>query len=300
MAQLTLPGGNSEVALDSCPIINGVENANPPTEIAATRAMALSNRLAVIDNRNRARPGITRQINAASVPIVVASYFGAGIYLLSDGTNLWSYSTLTKVKTLLATGLPFVAGPGSLPINACPGSNANIAAALFLNQGQGLYFWDGSNLNTVSMPVASPNMSFPIWFSNRLIAARTGTNDVVFSDLQTLPPNFGPLNNDLNVRVTLDAEGSDAINGLMGFQVGVVLAAKKGKMYAIYADPTAQVANFQKQIVSSVVGVAEHNTMRQIGNDALLLSESANGVFRLSRLQGTRKVWVYCKLSSRS
>src|SRR5258708_3340829 len=133
MAQLTLPGGNSEVALDSCPIINGVENANPPTEIAQTRAMAFTNRLAVIDNRNRARPGITRQINAAAVPIVVASYFGSGIYLLSDGTNLWSYSTLTKVQTLLTTGLPFVAGPGTAAINACPGGNPGTNAALFMN-----------------------------------------------------------------------------------------------------------------------------------------------------------------------
>jgi hypothetical protein len=261
--------------------------------------MAFANRLAVIDNRNRARPGITRQINAAAVPIVVASYFGGGLYLLSDGTNLWSYSTLTKVLTLLTTGLPFVAGAGSAPINSCPGGNPGTNAALFLNQGAGLYYWDGTNLNTVSMPTASPNMSYPIWFSNRLVTARTGTNDVVFGDLGAIPPNFGPGNNDLSVRVTLDAEGSDAINGLMGFQVGVVLAAKKGKIYAIYADPTATVANFHKQIVSSVVGVAEHNTMRQIGNDALMLSESANGVFRLSTLQGTDNVGVTDKLSAR-
>ena len=89
MAQLSGKGMAKDVAVDSCPIINGVENANPPTEIAQTRTQSSINRLAVIDNRNRSRPQIRRQKNTGANPIVIATYFGGGIYLISDGDKLW-------------------------------------------------------------------------------------------------------------------------------------------------------------------------------------------------------------------
>lgn len=288
-----------EVAIDSCPIINGVENANPAILIAQTRAQEMTNRLAIIDSRNRCRPGITRQINSAN-PMVGGGYYNGGLYLFTDGVNLYTYNNVTKTLTQVFASVPFVAGPGSANINGCQGGGSSGSVPVFFfNQGAGLYYWDGTNWNTVSMPTASPNMSFPVWQANRLMAARTGTNDVSVADIGTVPPNFGPGNNDLTVRVTLDSEGSDSINGMAGFQANILIAAKRAKIYAIVTDDTISVANWSKQPVSKTIGVAEHNTMAMAGNNLLFLSESGNGVYAIALQPGTSIPGISAKTSDR-
>src|ERR1700739_4418479 len=106
-------------AIDSCPVITGYENANPPSLIAQNRAQAMTNRIAVIDSRNRCRPGINRQVNSAS-PFIFGGYFNStNGYLLTDGTKLYGYNSTTQTLTLLFSSMPFVSGVVAPTINGC-------------------------------------------------------------------------------------------------------------------------------------------------------------------------------------
>lgn len=288
-----------EPAIDSCPIITGYENANPPSLIAQTRAQTLQNRIATIDSRNRCRPGITRQTNNAQ-PFIAGGFYFNNQYLFTDGANLWGYNSTTKILTLLFSSLPFTSGLLAPTINVVQGgASSGAQPVFFMNQGAGMYWWDGTNFNTASMPVASPNMSFPIWAANRLISARTGTNDLVVSDIGAIPLNWGPGNNDTSVRVTLDSDGKDSINGIAAFQAGIIIAAKRARIYAVYADDTISVGSWNKQTVDGSKGVAEHNTMALAGNLLLFLSESGNGVYAIALQQGTSIAGISQRVSDR-
>jgi hypothetical protein len=299
-----MPGFNrkapgEDYAIDSCPVIIGYENANPPSLISQNRANAMINRIATIDARNRCRPGIIRQVIAAN-PLIFGGFYQNNQYLFTDGTTLYGYNSGTQVLTSLFGSLPFTSGLAAPTINGCQGGgSAGGLPVFFFNQGAGIYWWDGTAWNTASMPVASPNMSFPVWTTNRLVTARTGTNDLVFSDIGTIPLNWGPLNNDLSVRVTLDTDGKDSITGIAAYQAGVLIAGKRGKLYAVYDQPTNSVANFGVQVISTSIGVAEHNTMAMGSNALFFLSETGQGVYSIGLQPGTSIVGVGSKVSDR-
>lgn len=277
---------SDEVAIDSCPVIDGYENANPVVLIAANKAFELENRITILDAINYCRPGIIRQVNNA-LAIVSGGYFVGGIYLLTDGSFLYTYNAITKTLANVAA-VPFVPGLGNPAIRSVPGGGSSGGInVMFFNQGGGLYYWDGTNLITVSMPVASPNMSFPVWQNNGLMCARTGTADISVADTGTVPPNFGPGNNDITVRVTLDSDGADSINGMASFASNILLAGKRGRIYAIVTDRSVVVANWSRAPVSTSIGIAEHETMKMVGNSMFFLSESGNGVYSIDYAGGT-------------
>src|SRR6266478_1663155 len=112
-----------EVAIDSCPVISGYENANPVILIAVDKAFELENRLTVLDAINYCRPGIIRQINN-SLPIVSGGYFVGGVYVLTDGSFLYSYNAITKTLTNIGT-VPFVPGLGNPAIRSCQGGGSS-------------------------------------------------------------------------------------------------------------------------------------------------------------------------------
>jgi hypothetical protein len=287
-----------EYAIDSCPIINGYENANPPPLIAQTRAQVMQNRIGTIDSRNRCRPGINRQVNGT--PFIFGAFYKSGVYLFTDGATLYTYNSTSKVLASVFASMPFTSGLAAPTINGVQGGGTSGSApVMFFNQGAGMYWWDGTNWNTASMPAASPNMSFPTWTTGRLITCRTGTSDLVVSDIGTIPLNWGPGNNDITVRVTLDSDGSDSINGIAAFQAGLVIAAKRGRIYAVIADPTIAVASWSKQRISGTIGVAEHNTMKDAGNQLLFLSESGQGVYAIALQPGTSIPGISQKVSDR-
>ncbi len=283
----------SEPGVRSSPVIVSVNNGIPGNLIQDTEAQAEYNRLASIDGLNRCRPGIKNVVNTGANAVLAIKFLGNGVYLVTDGTKLWSWNSGSSTLTLLFSALPFSSALG--PLNTARANNV-----MFFNQGAGLFYWDGTNWNTVSMPVQSPLASFPIWASQRLIYAATGTNNVVFGDIDSSqPPNFGPSNNSTTVTVKLNNDNADPITGLCqyGLSAGTILVGQNSKLWVIFNDPTLAVVNFAKQRISEVIGVAEHNTFKQVGNDALFLSETGNGVFKVSGLVGTNNVGLSGKLS---
>src|SRR6266446_134905 len=285
----------AEPAVRSSPVIVAVNNGIPGNLIQDTECQQQYNRLASVDGLNRCRPGIKNVVNTGANPVlkIIFNDNTLGNYILTDGTNLWRWNTQSSTLTLLFSSVPF--NPALGPINACCSNSV-----VFFNQGAGLFYWDGVNWNTVSMPIQSPLASYPIWASQRLIYAATGTNNIVFGDLDSsAPPNFGPSNNSTTVTVKLDNDNRDPITGMCpyGISAGTLLVGQKSKLWAIFNDPTLSVANFAKQRISGVIGVAEHNTMKHLGNDVIFLSETGNGIFKASTLVGTNNVGLSGKLS---
>jgi hypothetical protein len=304
-------GASQEVAIDTAPVIIGVDSANPPNLVAAQRASYMLNRLATVDAINRVRPGITRKLNIGNTqPILSAAYYTAGQYLITDGQNLWGYVSATNTLTLLKSTLPFTTGVTAPPLYMQPGGTGNAGNIMVMNQGGGIFHWDGTNFNAASMPLQSPTMGVPIWGSNRLITAETGVNNaaptpqpsannVILADIGTVPFNWGPLNNSSSVTVTLDQEGSDSVIGLALYQLLNVIAFKRGKIYVIGINPSATVADFPLQNISTVIGCCNHKTIQQVGNDVYFLSESGNGVYSINTLQGTSNLGISTKISAR-
>jgi hypothetical protein len=296
MGYFKIPGAQGqELVTAQSPILAAVKNNIPGGMIQDIECQQFYNRLAAIDGINRTRPGIKNLVNTGANPILKVLFKdnSADNYLVTDGTKLWNWNTVSSTLTLRSSGLPFSSALG--PLNGCCAN-----AVAFLNQGAGLFYWDGTNFVTVSMPVQSPLASFPIWASQRLIYAATGTNNIVFGDLDSSqPPNFGPSNNSTTVTVKLNNDLRDAVTGICqyGISAGTTLVGQKSKLWAIFSDPTLSVANFSKQIVSNVIGVAEHNTFKQLGNDALFLSETGNGVFAVSSLVGSNNIGLSGKKS---
>lgn len=269
-------------SMDASERIIGVNNGLPASEIDATMCVDAINRLAVLDAINRGRPGVTKLATIPGAIPLIVEYFQNGIYLVTDGSILWTWNgtTLTQV----ATGLPFLPIVGANQLNSAPA-----ITSVYFNAGAGLYKWSGAAFTGVALPAQAPNVSFPTYYTNRLILARTGTNDLIWSDILN-PENYGPLNNSTTVTTTLDAEPSDAITGIAGFQLGMVIAFKKAKIYAIYCPPTTAVLNFTITPISTVIGCAEHNTIAQVGNDLFFLSESGYGIYKLSALMNSSNV----------
>jgi hypothetical protein len=288
--------GAQELVTAQSPILSSVKNNIPGGMIQDIECQQFYNRLAAIDGLNRCRPGIKNLINTGANPVLKVIYKDNTLdkYLVTDGTILWRWDTVAGSLGVAASGLPFSSALG--PLNGCCAN-----AVTFFNQGAGLYYFGSdANFHTVSMPVQSPLASFPIWASQRLIYAATGTNNVVFGDLDSSePPNFGPSNNSTTVTVKLNNDLRDAISGLCqyGISAGTTLVGQKSKLWAIFSDPTLTVANFSKQLVSGVIGVAEHNTFKQLGNDVFFLSESGNGVFKASSLVGSNNIGLSGKVS---
>src|SRR5208282_2860422 len=112
--------------VDSSERIIGVDNGQPPSQIDSTLGTDLQNRLSVLDGINRGRPGINRlvAVTGGAVPQVI-TYFGGGIYLVSDGNILWTWNDLTQTLTQVATGLPFAPIQTLFPLNC---ELANVAA----------------------------------------------------------------------------------------------------------------------------------------------------------------------------
>src|SRR6266436_9448860 len=113
MPLFKLPSVN-EPGVRSSPVIVAVNNGIPGNLIQDTEAQQSYNRLASIDGINRCRPGIKNVVNTGANSVLAIKFFGSGVYLVTDGTKLWSWNSGSSTLTLLFSALPFSSALGPL------------------------------------------------------------------------------------------------------------------------------------------------------------------------------------------
>jgi hypothetical protein len=171
------------------------------------------------------------------------------------------------------------------------GSPDNVVC--FAQLSDKLYFCDGTsdiksyNGTTVASIPSAANAPTGVRLlcshTNRMFAIRSSESDTIYvSDLLSVEGTSAWSNVD-SFRVGGDGEPITGIASWTGYRLVVF---KENSTYVITTDPTASIANWSIEVVSSEVGCVAHNTICQIGANLYWLAQ--DGVRTMQRiLQGT-------------